>query len=512
MKYFWTISKWFHRPYNWLFWFSWTVPLAWIDDLTATASNWVVSLTRTDPNDVVKWWKTITSRTATKIVRKEWTAPTDSTDWDLILTETTKNQYSSTAFDDDTIETSWTYYYVAFAVADNWLETISNVEEVAVVVANYKTYTIVRNEVSDPAQFFVKYDDDATWKTRWSTDFDDFFWYSAVLLDASWNEVEEVQQSNWNLNLSSFQWALSWANNVMIKFPRRWIKMTKDWTQVSLSITNDPNKTWFQYYAHSRWTFSSPIAKDNFYLWAYLWFKNDSNVLKSRSWQTPSASDTQANFITYARNNDSNTWNVWYDIVWFYQRMYVEALYMMKYWNPDSQTTVWNGVWAWSWPLTTWWTNSQQSATYWDSSQTVQIKLFWIEDFRWNLEQNIWWVCTDWSYEIKTMLSWFTWTATGDFTSTWAIVPRYNEITWIAWTNMAMFTPISAVSNSNYDTYYCDYVMSATSRIATAWWWYDASSWPWTWWKSLKMWIFNFYPTYLNWKTWTFIWSRLMYL
>ena len=247
MNYFWTISKNFHRPYNWLYWFSWTLPLAWIEDLTATESWWSVSLTRTDPDDIVKWWKTITSWTSTKIVRKEWSAPTDSTDWTLILTETTKNQYSSSWYTDSTIPESWTYYYVAFAVADNWLETISNVEEVEVVVSLYKTYTIVWNEVSDPSQFFVRYEDDAVWKTQWSSDFDTFFWYSWVRLSSAWVETWTIDLTN----MSSETWLDSW-DNVMVKFPIRWIKMSKSWNTVSLSITDNPNaeNKWFQYYAY----------------------------------------------------------------------------------------------------------------------------------------------------------------------------------------------------------------------------------------------------------------------
>ena len=452
----WNLSPYFKRPYNWLFWGGWwLVPLAWIIDLSATESWWNVSLTWTDPDDIVKWWKTITAWTSTKIVRKEWSAPTDSTDWDLILTETTKNQYSSSWYTDSTISESWTYYYVAFAVADNWLETISNVEEVAVVVASYKTYTITREEKSDMSSWRV-YSDDATWMTAWSTDFDEFFWYSAVLLAPDWSEVEEVVQSSpWTLNMNSFQWALTWtANNVMIKFPRRWIKMSKTWNFVSLSITNDPDKAWFQYYAFTKWA----TAKDYLYLWAYEWsFSNDdssvgsyssSTKLKSRATLvrtadcSPAANKTHGEFSGSARNN----WT-WYSLVCLYPRRYISCLYMMKYWNPNSQSI----IWAWftnqsnSQTIEPWNTNSQTNATYWSSTSTVQVKLFWLEDRRWNVSDFLDCCRFNGSKQI-----------TVDKTNSIFQSSDYSENLWnwvgwnmwkIAWDNEAMFMNIETVGS-----------------------------------------------------------------
>jgi hypothetical protein len=40
---------------------------------------------------------------------------------------------------------------------------------------------------------------------------------------------------------------------------------------------------------------------------------------------------TQQNCINYARANDGNTGSAGYDIIGFYQREFINALYMMKY-------------------------------------------------------------------------------------------------------------------------------------------------------------------------------------
>lgn len=496
----WNLSPYFKRPYNWLYWISWTFPLAWIDDLSTTESWWKVSLTWTDPDDVVKWWKTVASWTSTKLVRKEWSAPTDSTDWDLILTETTKNQYSSSWYTDSTIPVSWTYYYVAFAVADNWLETISNIEEVEVVVSLYKTYTIVRQEVADPSQAFLRYEDDAVWMTQWSADFDTFFWYSWVRLSSAWVETWTVDLTN----MSSETWLDSW-DNVMVKFPIRWIKMSKSWSQVSLSITDDPNaeSKWFQYYAHSRWTFSNPIKKDCLYIWNYEWYA-ESSVLKSLSWKQVGVNQTMSTCIYYARNNDNNDWSKWYDVLWFYQRMYISALYMMKYGNLDSQTTIWKWIVSWS-KQASWWSNSISWTTWWDSSWTTAVKLFWLENRRWNVSEFLTWICTDWSKYLYTALSWFVWNVKTDspYESTWAIVSSVSgnySLSSIVWDNKSLFAPTWTVWNNSY---YSDMASVGASCLCRVWWYFADGN---------NAWIFDF--VVLDWPTskWTWYWPRLMYL
>lgn len=362
------------------------------------------------------------------------------------------------------------------------------------------TMTISRTEQSNMSSGWT-YSDDAAWLTAGDSAFDDFFWYSAVLLNTSGVETAEMKQS-WGV----FSWAMTtlWnitsGDNVMIKFPVRWIKMTKSWSTVTLSITKELNKSWYQYYAFQTGTLSSPwTAKDAFYLWAYEWY-NSSSVLKSWSWQTPTWNQTQSTFCTRAKANGS-----WYNIIGFYQKMYISALYMMKYWNPDSQTT----VWAWDTYgglKTTWWTNSQTNASYWTSSKQVQCKLFWLED-RWgNVYDNVGGVYTNGSRVLYTMLTWWTWWVSW-WESTWVTIPSTNkaEMSAIAWDNKAMFAPVWWVSNSSYNTYYCDrYSWAANALFQAGWYYADILQW----WifravlsnnTSIKDSIFGSRLMYLNW-------------
>lgn len=337
----------------------------------------------------------------------------------------------------------------------------------------YKTFTISWTEWSNMASGWT-YSDDATWLTAWDTAFDKFFGYSAVRLNAYWEETAKVEQTTpWQLNLSQL-WTLTSGDNVMIKFPRLWIKMSKSGTQITLSITNKPDAEadGFQYYAHSRWTLSSPIKRDALYLWAFK-VCNSSNVLKSLSWQSPVVSITQQNCINYARANDGNTGNAGYDIIGFYQREFINALYMMKYWNPDCQSVIWRWYTGWSAKVNTGWTVSQTLATYGTTSATQQVKLFWLEDWWGNIHEWIGWMCTDGSKNLWTALSWFVWDikTSSPYENTGTTIQhtgsRY-DLSSIVWSNKWLFTPTATVRNWNYDTYYCDYVNVNASRLAFA--------------------------------------------
>lgn len=367
-----------------------------------------------------------------------------------------------------------------------------------------KTFTISWTDKSDMSSGWT-YSDDAAWLTAGSSKFDDFFWYSAVLLDESWNETAEMTQIWWVFSDTMTNFIGNSTDNVMIKFPVRWIKMTKSGNTVTLSITDEKDKAWFQYFAHtSSWNINSPwTPKDAFYLWAYKWYEyNNNNVikLKSWSWQTPSVNRTTPNYCTFSKANWSS-----YQLEWFYQRMYVNALYMMKYWNPDSQTVV-------GWGNTnsslknTWWTDSQTSATYGTSSDTNQIKLFWLED-RWgNISEKLWGMYLDSSRYVRTQLTWRTWQATW-WTRVSAIFSATQwEIYWIRWANASMFVPSSSQRTGwVYTTYYCDYSYMDVNQnyvLPHVWWGYSG--------KKTGGMFFTEGHNYYN--SSTVVWGRLMYL
>lgn len=340
----------------------------------------------------------------------------------------------------------------------------------------WDTITIQWTEALDPAQFNPVWSDWAADAVAWDPRFDDWFWYSAVLLNTSWTVTSRMNQEWWEFSwVMSTLWNITSWDNVMIEFPVRWVKMTKSWSTVTLSMTKELNKSWYQYYAFNRnWT-----IKDNLYLWAYKWSRV-SNVLKSRSWQAKATSNTWnwvwyislSNTTTWARdcaraNNKSiSTWSNWWDEITWYARNYVNAMYMMKYGNPNSQSVVWQWYTWWSSVVNTWWTDSQTSATYWTSSNTVQCKLFWLED-RWGNCYE--WL--DWAfYNSSTNLRTATTNVLTNTSWSWAIFNQDVPTKSVSWnylkaasgTNEWMFAATDLSWSDS--TYYCDSFYSTYRR------------------------------------------------
>lgn len=104
--------------------------LNWISDLAAVEWNQQATITWTDAWDLVVDWQTLANWASTKLVRKTWSAPTDSSDWTLVVTETVKDTYSVSGYVDTGLTNNTTYYYWAFGVSTEWLETISNIANV----------------------------------------------------------------------------------------------------------------------------------------------------------------------------------------------------------------------------------------------------------------------------------------------------------------------------------------------------------------------------------------------
>lgn len=328
-----------------------------------------------------------------------------------------------------------------------------------------KTITISWTEKSDMSSGRT-YSDDAAWLTAGSTAFDTFFGYSAVKLSSSWVETASVTQAQsgwpWKLNISSL-WTITSGDNVMIKFPVRWIKMTKSWTLVTLSITKTLNREseWYQYYAHCTWSISSPWSpKSAFYVWAYMGCMDTNNQkLFSLSWLRPDGNATASTFCTYAKNNGS-----WYNIIWFYQRQYINALYIMKYWNPDSQSVIWRWYVPWSRVYSTWTTNRQTNATYWSSSASTHCKLFWLED-RWGARHQILWGCYLRNGRLYTALNWWNWNINQEENTGIFVQSSYDaySLSSVSWTNTGMFVSTGIDQNVNCNTYYCDEAYANTS-------------------------------------------------
>ena len=368
---------------------------------------------------------------------------------------------------------TWLYNWSDWtAIYSNWTWSVW--------AKTYKTFTISWTENTNPSTVAsnVVYSDDATWLTRWtSKEFDEFFGYYACNLNSSWVEsnVSNQTYSGNNVYLSWLQTCVSnqsSAWDVMIAFPKRGIKMTKSWSVITLSITDDPDKEWYQYHAFDKSTSrSSTSLSDKLYIWAFEWYVS-SNNLYSYGWQTPSTWTSWyslTNFWTYANNRWTR-----YSMMRRYQREYINCLYMMKYGNPNSQSQIWNGIVSSS-KTNTNSISSQTLATYGTTdNQTTACRLFGIENWWWNVSEwtswlkTISWSTTMYASKWKTTDDYQTSSAWSSFKSLWSswMTSEWRPATAMMGTNDWLFIPTSVYSSQDWSIWYTDWSEVAAGSIA----------------------------------------------
>lgn len=180
--------------------------------------------------------------------------------------------------------------------------------------------------------------------------------------------------------------------DVMVEIPKIGYRLWSSGNYQYVSVTTDPAKADYCYYAHS---LNSDGDCDKIYYGAYLGYV-DSNNLYSRSRVSPTASTSLTDFRTYAVNRGTG-----YSLESFFPRTLMQCLYVIIYKNLDSQTALGQGLTSVSAKVNTGGTNSQ-SFCYGTASGTDQVKFLGIEDFWGNLYGWLDGIYLDSNFNIKT--------------------------------------------------------------------------------------------------------------
>jgi len=187
-----------------------------------------------------------------------------------------------------------------------------------------------------------------------------------------------------DINGNTVNLASAAVGDVMVAFPRMGLKISTSGNIVTIKMTDNPDDATFEYNAHTRGT----TRKEKFYLGAYKGFL-DSSKLRSWSGKTPTATQTRAVFRTQAQANGAG-----YDQSGFYQLIFRQCMYLLKYKNLDSQTALGRGyVDANSAAIATGGTNAK-GMDFGEATGKLQMKLFGIEDFWGNIYE---WIDGIWS-------------------------------------------------------------------------------------------------------------------
>lgn len=226
-----------------------------------------------------------------------------------------------------------------------------------------RVMTAVIDQANSNPLTCITYEDDAKMMEKGSPEWDDFF-KSQLVLFKDGKEVGELE--DFELNGLKPE-----DGDVMVRFPRKGLRIKTVGEKVYVSMTNKTDDPDFKYYAHSR----GNQRKDNFYLGAYLGYE-ESGKLRSITGKASTGNKTIGAFRTIAQANGSG-----YEQLAFYQWTFLQAMYVLKYGNLDSQSALGKGNTSGSnYDKATGETNGK-GIDFGSTDDKTKVRFQWIEDF-----------------------------------------------------------------------------------------------------------------------------------
>ena len=257
--------------------------------------------------------------------------------------------------------------------------------QIVVTIKAYRVMTVIIDQTNSNPETCCTYADDAVGMTAGSTEWDEWFGYYPVMLNAG-VEGKKLNPADYSVYTDGTSADLTSGaeGDVMVAYPRMGVKITTDANdKITVSMTDNPNAGGFSYLAHTR----GSELKDKFYLGVYKGYNKD-NKLRSLKGYTPTGNITIGSARTLARANtpaSDGSGGSGYDQSGWYQMIFRQAMYVLKYKNLNSQATVGQGVTSGS-VLATGGTESWGLQGGTQANTTTHVKCFGIEDM-WG---NVW--------------------------------------------------------------------------------------------------------------------------
>ena len=353
------------------------------------AGNSKLTIYWSDPEDTTVEGQTIATWKGTKLVQKVGSYPENPKDGVLLLDNQERNKYKDTGFEINNLVNGRTYYFALFPYSTTNSLNLSTNNRISGTPQEAKIMTAkIDLSNSNPATC-VSYADDAVDMAAGSDAWDEFFGHYPCLF----KDGKEVGKLNRN-DFTKFadgraaDITSGSAGDVMIAFPRRGVRISTSGDIVTVSMTeaqDDPN---FKYYAHTK----GADRRDIFYLGAYKGYKDRLNKLRSISGKKPQNILPLAEARTIAQANGTG-----YEQSAFYQLIFRQVMYILKYKNLNSQAVIGAGY---TYTRHDGSTSTGGSEAYGMDSELIRksdssyieddlkhVKLFGIEDFWGNINE-----------------------------------------------------------------------------------------------------------------------------
>lgn len=287
-------------------------------NLIITKSGVSVSLKWQDPSDTILDSQYLSSWAGTKIVKKLGSYPTNETDGTVVLTNTTRNQYLTTAYVDTLANASDDYKYAAFPYSTNGIYCYNDKNKF--LEAIIYEFCINPND-SNPdsrvtypagsvnASFSPAYMNFSGGNFSYGDWANAFFMPRPVMVKNNGTVDYELYKPNFNYKKDGVTASdvanTAYGGNAMIAFPQVWFKFVLDGTLQHVYISNKQVDSSYKCFTHYN---RLGTLLDEIFINAYQ-PANISSKLRSLSGQTILTGATGTTELTYAQANGDG-WNL----------------------------------------------------------------------------------------------------------------------------------------------------------------------------------------------------------
>lgn len=379
-----------------------------VSNLSVRVGNEKLTLFWDDPEDTVVEGQTLCTWAGTKLVVKAGAYPENIKDGMVLLDNKVRGAYSKdggTGFEFSGTNGT-TYYFKLFPYSDHGSVNLNEANNISGTPQPFVVFGVDIDLTDSNPSTWATYTDDAVGMEAGSSAWDEkpLFCDIASYLFKDEAEVGKLKKDDPTKfeDGSSADIASGNAGDVMTKFTRGGLKMWTEGNILHIRITDNPNAEGYSYKAFKR----GSVDKDAFYLGRYKGYVS-SNKLRSLSGKTPTGNQTIGAFRTNAHNMGSG-----YENSGYYQLLWRQALYAIKYKMQNAQEVIGKGYTGGSAVTSTGGTNGKGD-TYGTSSNTQQVILFGIEDFYGNIWEWIDGLVSDASRNILTATDGFNDTGSG---------------------------------------------------------------------------------------------------
>ena len=209
-------------------------------------------------------------------------------------------------------------------------------------VLRYKIMTVKIDQNNLDHEACCTYADDAVDMVPGSAEWDEFFGHYPVMFKNG-VEGQKLDRNDFSKHEDGTPADITSGDegDVMIAFPRRGLRISTDENDiVTVSMTDNPNDPTFEYNAHRR----GEAQKDIFYLGAYGGFVLDNKLRSLSGKKIYYPGHYMYECRNYAQaNGKSDGTSSGYEIGAWFQLVFRQAMYLLKFKNTDSQTAVGRG-------------------------------------------------------------------------------------------------------------------------------------------------------------------------